>query len=54
MPGRPGRLFLVAIPVDDHFAIRFPLALLDHRCVAGLVLLDYGCSFALSVAVAMI
>ena len=30
MPGRPGRLFLVAIPVDDHFAIRFPLALLAN------------------------
>ena len=43
--------FLIAVAVDDHLTIRFPVALLDDGCVAGLVLLDYGCSFAISVAV---
>lgn len=42
--------FLIAVAVDNHLAIRFPLALLDDRSVAGLVLLDYGCSVAISVA----
>src|SRR5258705_947350 len=45
--------FLVAIAIDDYLAIGFPLALLDGCCiaVAGLVLFDYSCSFAISVAV---
>src|SRR5258705_11564897 len=45
--------FLVAIAIDDYLAIGFPLALLDDCCsaVAGLVLFDYSCSFAISVAV---
>src|ERR1700738_2874357 len=51
---RPLIVFLIAIAVDDHLTIRFPVALLDDCCLAGLVLLDYGCSFAISVAVAVI
>jgi hypothetical protein len=49
----PGEKFLIAIAINDHLAIGFPLALLYDCClaVAGLVLLDYGCSFAISVAV---
>src|SRR5450631_3344708 len=45
--------FLIAVAVDDHLAIRFPLALLDDRCFAwlALALLDHGRSFAISVAV---
>src|SRR3981081_3167453 len=31
---------LVPVAVDDHLAIRLSLALLVHRCVAGLVLLN--------------
>jgi hypothetical protein len=48
--------FLIAVVIDDHLAIGFPLALLDDCClaVAGLVLLDYGCSFAISIPVAVI
>jgi hypothetical protein len=48
----PGEV-LIAIVIDDHLAIGFPFALLDHCCiaVARLVLLDYGCSFAIPVAV---
>jgi hypothetical protein len=44
---------LIAVAVDDHLAIRFPVALLDDRCFAwlALALLDYGRSFAISVAV---
>jgi hypothetical protein len=44
--------FLIAVAVDNHLAIRFPLALLDDRCFAwlALTLLDYGCSVAISVA----
>src|SRR3954452_2524207 len=45
--------FLVAVALDDHLAIRFPVALPDDRCFAWLALafLDYGRSFAISVAV---
>jgi hypothetical protein len=42
------------IVIDNHLAIRFPVAiaiLSDHCCVTGLVLLDYGCSVAISLAV---
>jgi hypothetical protein len=42
---------LVPVAVDDHLAIRLSLSLLDHRGVAGLVLLDYGGSLAISVTV---
>src|SRR6266850_194734 len=47
------RSLLIAVAVDDHLAIRFPVALLDDRCFVGLALalLDYGRSFAISVAV---
>src|SRR3981081_2545073 len=56
-PNASGKEFdrvLIAIAVDNHLSIRFPLALLDHRCVAGLVLLDHGWSFAISVPVALV
>ena len=45
--------FLVAVALDDHLAIRFPVALPDDRCFAWLALafLDYGRSFAISIAV---
>src|SRR3982074_642145 len=39
----------VAVAVDDHLAIRLSLSLLDHRGVAGLVLLDYGGPLPISV-----
>jgi hypothetical protein len=42
---------LIAVALDDHLAIRFPLAFPDDRCFAWLALLDYGRSFAISVAV---
>src|SRR6202795_2072376 len=44
---------LIAVALDDHLAIRFPLAFPDDRCFAwlALALLDYGRSFAISVAV---
>ena len=44
--------FLIAVAVDDHLAIRFPVALLDDRCFAwlALALFDYGRSVAISVA----
>jgi hypothetical protein len=44
--------FLVAVSLDDHLAIRFPVALPDDRCFAWLALafLDHGRSFAISVA----
>src|SRR3979490_1067009 len=50
---RPIAASLIAVAVDDHLAIRFPVALLDDRCFAWLAftLLDHGCSFAISVAV---
>jgi hypothetical protein len=51
-PERKGQgSFLIAVVVDDHLAIRFPVAFLDDCFVAGLVLLDYGCSVAVSVSV---
>ena len=45
--------FLVAVALDDHLAIRFPVALPDDRCFARLALAfpNYGRSFAISVAV---
>jgi hypothetical protein len=44
--------FLIAVAVDYHLAIRFPVALLDDRCFAwlALALFDYGRSVAISVA----
>src|SRR5882672_12461495 len=44
---------LIAVALDDHLAIRFPLAFPDDRCFAwlALALLDYGRSFPISVAV---
>jgi hypothetical protein len=43
----------IAVAVDDHLAIRFPVALFDDRRFArlALALLYYGRSFAISVAV---
>jgi hypothetical protein len=43
---------LIAVALDDHLAIRFPLTFPDDRCfAAALALLDYGRLFAISVAV---
>jgi hypothetical protein len=45
---------LIVIVIDNHLAIRFPVAiaiLSDHCRVAGLVLLDYRRSVAISLAV---
>jgi len=50
---RPIAASLIAVAVDDHLAIRFPVALLDDRCFAWLALAlpDHGCTFAISIAV---
>ena len=53
MPGIHELGFLLAVVVDDRLAIRLPLAFLDNCFVAGLVLLDYCCSVAISLAVAV-
>ena len=42
---------LIALPIDDYLTIRFPLPLFDHRFIAGLMLLDYGRSFAIPVTI---
>jgi hypothetical protein len=42
---------LVAIVIDDDFAIRLPLAFLDDRGVTGFAFLDDGCSLTISIAV---
>jgi len=46
-------MILIAVAVDDDLAIRFPVSLLDDRCIAwfALALLDHGCSIAIPVAV---
>jgi hypothetical protein len=48
-------MILIAVAVDDDLAIRFPVSLLDDRCIAwfALALLDHGCSIAISVAVTL-